>query len=74
MNLREWAVAQGVHPQTAYKWFREGRLPVPATRGGGVILVGDLAAGGATQATKTVLYARVSSSDQGGIWTFRWRG
>ncbi|MGH9062460.1 MAG: IS607 family transposase, partial [Acidimicrobiales bacterium] len=30
MNLTEWARRQGVHPQTAYRWFREGTLPVPA--------------------------------------------
>lgn len=34
MNLTEWAKAQGVHPHTAYRWFREGTLPVPATRVG----------------------------------------
>jgi putative resolvase len=34
VNLREWAIAQGVHPQTAYRWFREGTLPVPAVRVG----------------------------------------
>ncbi len=34
MNLTEWAKAQGVHPQTAYRWFREGTLPVPAQRVG----------------------------------------
>lgn len=34
MNLTEWARAQGVHPQTAYRWFREGMLPVPAERVG----------------------------------------
>lgn len=64
MNLREWALAQGVHPQTAYKWFREGRLPVSATRVGGVILVGDLADLAASRPARTVLYARVCSSDQ----------
>jgi predicted site-specific integrase-resolvase len=32
VNLTEWARAQGVHPQTAYRWFREGTLPVPAVR------------------------------------------
>ncbi|MDA8394328.1 MAG: IS607 family transposase, partial [Candidatus Dormibacteraeota bacterium] len=32
MNLKEWAKAQGVHPQTAYRWFREGKLPVPAVK------------------------------------------
>lgn len=32
MNLREWAIARGIHPQTAYRWFREGKMPVPARR------------------------------------------
>jgi hypothetical protein len=32
VNLMEWARAQGVHPQTAYRWFREGTLPVPVVR------------------------------------------
>ncbi|MGH3551648.1 MAG: hypothetical protein ACRDT5_03430 [Mycobacterium sp.] len=32
VNLTEWARLQGVHPQTAYRWFREGSLPVPAVR------------------------------------------
>lgn len=66
-------MAQGVHPQTAYKWFREGRLPVPATRGGGVILVGDLAAGGATRATKTPCMRGCRRRTRVGIWTVRWR-
>ena len=39
MNLRERALAQGVHPKTAYRWFREERLPVPARRVGRLILV-----------------------------------
>jgi hypothetical protein len=30
VNLKEWARLQGIHPQTAYRWFREGTLPVPA--------------------------------------------
>jgi len=32
VNLTEWARTQGVRPQTAYRWFRERRLPVPAVR------------------------------------------
>ena len=32
MNLTEWAGSEGVHPQTAYRWFREGTLPVRAVR------------------------------------------
>ena len=25
VNLAEWARAPGIHRQTAYRWFREGR-------------------------------------------------
>src|SRR5947207_14962137 len=66
MNLTEWAKAQGVHPHTAYRWFREGILPVPATRvGPRTILVNVEAAGGGPEsATAVGLYARVSSHDQ----------
>lgn len=32
MNLTEWARSQGVHPQTAYRWFCNGTLLVPAVR------------------------------------------
>jgi predicted site-specific integrase-resolvase len=45
VNCKEWAVANGVHPRTAYRWVREGKLPVPATRAGGLILI-DQPAGG----------------------------
>ena len=63
MNLSEWAKVQGIHPQTAYRWFREGTLPVPARQIGRLILVGDLE----TQSLEdgiTAVYARVSSGDQ----------
>lgn len=39
--MKEWARSQGVHPVTAYRWFREGKLPVPARRVGRLILVGQ---------------------------------
>jgi putative resolvase len=63
VNLTEWARSQGVHPQTAYRWFREGTLPVPAVRvNQRTVLVnpdlGDAVVGGVG------LYARVSSHDQ----------
>jgi predicted site-specific integrase-resolvase len=64
MNLREWAEAQHIHPQTAYRWFREGRLPVPAQRVDGLIVVGDLTKCASVHVSKTVIYARVSSADQ----------
>ena len=62
MNLKEWAVANGVHPVTAYRWFREGKLPVPATRVGGLILIDQPAStmtGGVS-----VVCGCVSSADQ----------
>ena len=63
MNLSEWADMQGIHPQTAYRWFREGTLPVPARQVGRLILVGDLQTS-TLQSGSTVIYARVSSADQ----------
>lgn len=66
MNLTEWAKAQGVHPHTAYRWFREGTLPVPATRvGPRTILVNVDAAAAVPESSASVgLYARVSSQDR----------
>ncbi|WP_425956502.1 IS607 family transposase [Xylanimonas sp. McL0601] len=65
MNLTEWAHANGVHPQTARKWFREGNLPVPATRVGPRTILVSVAANSASLRDEGVgLYARVSSHDQ----------
>ena len=65
MNLTEWARLQGVHPQTAYRWFREGTLPVPAVRvnSRSVLVAPDTAAAPAPDGGLG-LYARVSSHDQ----------
>ncbi len=46
---------------TAYRWFRDGNLPVPARRAGRLILV-DVPA--APVAGTVAVYARVSSADQ----------
>jgi putative resolvase len=63
VNLTEWARVQGIHPQTAYRWFREGTLPVPAVRvNARTILVNPDASG--TVDAGVGLYARVSSHDQ----------
>jgi putative resolvase len=63
VNLADWAESVGVNRHTAYRWFREGTLPVPAERVGRLILVraGTAVSSGAAGA---VLYARVSSHDQ----------
>jgi predicted site-specific integrase-resolvase len=62
VNLADWAETQGVSRQTAYQWFRAGNLPVPARRVGRLILV-DVPAETKARAI-TVVYARVSSTDQ----------
>lgn len=64
MNLTEWARAQGVHPQTAYRWFREGTLPVPAVRVNQRTVLVSPDAAAAVPASGFGLYARVSSHDQ----------
>lgn len=65
MNLTEWARAQGVALRTAYRWFREGTLPVPAERvGPRTILVNIDANTSPSVAGGVGLYARVSSRDQ----------
>ena len=63
MKLAAWARSYGVHPQTAYRWFRDGTMPVPARRlPPGTIVVEQ----GHAQASsgRTVVYCRVSSHDQ----------
>jgi putative resolvase len=62
VKLAEWARVNGVHPQTAYRWFRQDRMPVPARRlASGTIWV-DAAPGG--ESGRVVVYARVSAHDQ----------
>ncbi|WP_242606751.1 IS607 family transposase, partial [Protofrankia symbiont of Coriaria ruscifolia] len=62
MNLKEWAESQGIAYVTARRWFNAGKLPVPARKVGGLIIVGDIDRTPAP--AETVVYARVSSADQ----------
>jgi putative resolvase len=64
VNLTEWARAQGIHPQTAYRWFREGTLPVPAVRVNQRTVLVSQDAPVSESASYFGLYARVSSHDQ----------
>jgi len=58
VKLAEWAHVNRVHPQTAYRWFREDQMPVPARRlASGTIWV-DVAPRG--DGGRAVVYARVS--------------
>ena len=65
MNLTEWARLQGVHPQTAYRWFRDGTLPVPAVRVNQRTVLVNPEGGSTSGAVGGVgLYARVASHGQ----------
>src|SRR5919197_92885 len=66
MKLSEWAAQQGVHYQTAWRWWKQGTLPVPARQlASGTILV-EVTTSRLGWAGRTVVYARVSSHDQRG--------
>jgi predicted site-specific integrase-resolvase len=64
VNLKEWAARQGVSYATARSWYRAGKLPVPARKVGGLVLIGDPVGPPAPEAGVTAVYARVSSADQ----------
>jgi putative resolvase len=64
MNLSAWADAVGVSKHTAYRWYREGNLPVPAERAGRLILVAAAGSASSSNSVRTVAYCRVSSHDQ----------
>lgn len=62
MKLREWARKQGINYKTAWKWYKEGKLPVPVYQTPTdtiLVKVGEEKEGG-----KTAIYARVSRADQ----------
>lgn len=63
MNLAALAQRNGIARVTAYRWFRAGRLPVPARRVGWLILVDEPIIGAGAR-TRTAVYARVSSAAQ----------
>lgn len=69
MKLKDWALSQGLHPQTAYTWFKNGTLPVHAERvGTRTIMVIDTIADTELNHNPPSgglgLYSRVSSRDQ----------
>ncbi len=62
MKLKDWAKHNGISYRTAWRWFHQGTLPVPAQQvSTGTILV---QASPDEDADCVALYARVSSSDQ----------
>jgi putative resolvase len=63
MKLSEWARRNGVHYQTAWKWARDGTMPVPVvkTATGRYLVLDDTS----RPEGRAVAYCRVSSADQG---------
>jgi predicted site-specific integrase-resolvase len=60
MKLSNWAKQQGIAYQTAWRWFKAGKMPVPCIQTkSGAILVQEAAASGRDRGT--VVYCRVSS-------------
>jgi putative resolvase len=66
MRRKDWAAQQGIHYQTAWRWFRDGKLPVPALQTpSGTILVQPQAPNAVPPPGGGLgLYARVSAHDQ----------
>jgi putative resolvase len=65
MKLSEWAKHQGIRYETAWRWFKAGKIPVPVEQTAtGTILVKERV--GTTGETEAAIYARVSSGDQKG--------
>lgn len=60
MKLSDWAKLQGISYKTAWRWFDQGKLPVPAEQ----TLTGTILVKTAENNLDCVVYARVSSSDQ----------
>ena len=61
MKLSVWAKRQGITYQTAWKWWRDGKLPVDVEQmPTGTLIVKE----GASVTGSVALYARVSSHDQ----------
>jgi putative resolvase len=72
MKLAGRAHANGVRPQSAYRWFRHGTMPDLARRlPSGTILV---EARENPPAGRVALYVRVSATMSARIWTGRSRG
>ncbi|MBW5486447.1 IS607 family transposase [Streptomyces bambusae] len=62
MKLSEWARRQGVSYQTAWRWVKDGKMPVPVRQApSGTWLVDEVVV---QPSGRVVVYCRVSSADQ----------
>ena len=71
MLVKEWARLEGLHPQTVWKWCRQGTMPVPVEQTPtGMWLIHDpkyeTASHPSPAGSRTVCYARVSSGGRKG--------
>ena len=65
MKLSKWAKKEGIHYQTAYRWFCNGKLPVEAYKSPtGTIFVKDNTTNDNTNQSSTSIYCRVSSYEK----------
>jgi putative resolvase len=65
MRLSAWARRQGVHYNTALRWVRDNKMPVPFARTAtGTILVKEFVEESGNPFDGVALYARVSGSGQ----------
>ena len=65
LKLSDWARRNGVCFQTAWRWWKDGNLPVPVQQlATGTILVRDESWIESSENQEVVVYARVSSHDQ----------
>ncbi|MEV0228810.1 IS607 family transposase [Nonomuraea sp. NPDC050786] len=63
MKLSEWSRQQGVSYQTAWRWVKDGKMPVPVRQApSGTWIVEEAPA----STGRVVAYCRVSSDDQNG--------
>ena len=61
MKLSDWAKKQGISYLTAWRWFKENKLPVRATKmPSGSIIVEELS----SSSKKVSIYCRVSSHEK----------
>lgn len=71
MLVKEWARLEGLHPQTVWKWCRQGTMPVPVEQTPtGMWLIHDpkyeTASHPSPAGSRTVCYARVSGGGRKG--------
>ncbi|MDT3724333.1 IS607 family transposase [Streptomyces sp. DSM 41972] len=65
MKLSEWARQQGVSYQTAWRWVKDGKMPVPVRQApSGTWLVAESTPDASAVSGRVVAYCRVSSADQ----------